>query len=102
MIKYGETAMNDKELCAKFRQYPELRKRFEQLAAIIDNKNGETTLANDAEQSIIDELRQMGKDALQSWADCQADRTSSRIKKQKPSAQKHGKKKSDGIVATEK
>lgn len=94
--------MNEKELCERLRQNPELKERVEQLLSIIENEDGEATLANDAEQRVIDELRQMGKDALQSWADRQSNKASDKLKKQKPGVQKHGKKNSDGTAVTEK
>jgi hypothetical protein len=82
--------------------YPELKERFKEILRIVENSNGDTTLANDAEERIIEELRGMGHDALQSWAIRQAEQAAARIVKQKKGLRKHVKKKCAGIAPTEK
>lgn len=85
--------MTDNELLEKLRSYPELKVRFEQLVTIIENSNGDTTLADEAERRLIEELRGMGHDALQGWATRQSEKVTGRVLEQQPSMRKHEKKK---------
>lgn len=88
--------MNTQELAEKLAQYPELKKRVEELVNLVDNKDGET-LADVAEQRVIDSLRDLGHEALSNWAQKQAEQASYQVRKQLPKARKHIKKKSAGI-----
>lgn len=56
--------MLDKATVDKLNQYPELCERVKQLLAIVENAEGETTLADVAEQRIIDEMRVIGHELL--------------------------------------
>lgn len=94
--------LTDQELMEKLRTYPELKERFKEIVRIVENSKGETTLADDAEERVIEELRGLGHDALQSWAIRQAEQASARIVKQKKGLRKHVKKKCTGIAPTEK
>jgi len=93
--------MEAKELAEKLELYPELKARVEQLVHIVENKNGETTLADVAEQRIIDELRQLGHESLQGWADRQSRRASAQLESKMPKACKNVKKKFAGIALME-
>jgi len=94
--------MEVKELAEKLAEYPELKSRFEELVGIIENSQGETTLADVAEQRVIDSLRDLGHERLQNWAQKQSEQVSYQLKKQLPKANKHIKKKSVGIARMEK
>jgi hypothetical protein len=84
--------MLDKATIEELNQYPELCERVKQLFAIIKNAEGETTLADVAEQRVIDEMRVLGHAVLQNWANQQADKAAQRAIKQKASLRKHTKK----------
>jgi hypothetical protein len=88
--------MNSKEIAEKLEQYPDLRLRFEELLQIIENDNGEILSANVAEQRVIDSLRDLGKDMLQSWGETTSNRVSQQVKQKFPTARKDVKKKSAG------
>ena len=94
--------MTETELFEKLHDYPELRARVEQLVTIIENTNGDTTLADEAERRVIEELRGMGHDALQGWANRQSQKVADRVTKHQPEMRKHTKKNSIGILLTEK
>lgn len=94
--------MTENELLEKLRAYPELKARFEQLVTIIENSNGDTTLADEAERRVIEELRGMGHDALQGWATRQSEKATSCVLEQQPKMRKHVKKKSSGTLPTER
>src|SRR6516165_8333016 len=52
----------------RLKQYPELKAKIEAMLAIIENAGGDVEKAAEAERRIIEELRQMGSEVLQSWA----------------------------------
>jgi len=84
--------MLDKATIDELNQYPELCERVKQLLAIIKNAGGETTRADDAEQRVIDEMRKLGHDVMQNWANQQVGKAAQRATQQKASLRKHTKK----------
>ena len=52
----------------RLKEYPELKAKIEAMLAIIENAGGDVEKAAEAERRIIEELRQMGSEVLQSWA----------------------------------
>ena len=53
----------------RLRAYPELQARFEEMLAIVENAEGDIVKADEAEERVIAELRQLGQSALQGWAE---------------------------------
>jgi hypothetical protein len=53
----------------RLREYPELRARFEEMLAIVENADGDIVKADEAEERVIEELWQLGQSALQGWAE---------------------------------
>jgi hypothetical protein len=53
----------------RLRAYPELRARFEEMLAIVENAEGDIVKADEAEERVLEELRQLGQSALQGWAE---------------------------------
>jgi hypothetical protein len=49
-------------------QHPELFERFQALLAIVENAQGDTFTADQAEQHVIDEIRLLGQRAITDWA----------------------------------
>jgi len=47
---------------------PELRQRFEAMLDIVEDTKGDLDKANAAEERVIAELQQMGKEAITCWA----------------------------------
>ena len=85
--------MEAKELANKLTEYPDIKERFEQLIKIVENPNEETTLADVAEQCLIDELQILGKNTLQDWANKQAAKSARQLEKNVKTAKKNIKKK---------
>lgn len=63
-----EIRPRERELVRRLREYPELQAKIEAMLAIIENAGGDVEKAAEAERRIIEELRQMGNQVLQSWA----------------------------------
>ena len=47
-----------------------MRTRVESLLAVVEDAAGDREQADAAERRVIEELRQMGNEALTSWAEC--------------------------------
>ena len=88
--------MDNNELIKKLEEHPELRKHIEELLGIAGDSCEGVDLADDAEEKTILAVRNIGKQALQDWADNRADRASTQLQKQVSSAKKNIKKKSTG------
>ncbi len=63
--------MEDKKLSfeERLKQHPQLHQRFESLLDIVEDAKGDLDKANTAEERVIQELRQMGKVAIEHWAE---------------------------------
>jgi len=77
-----------KTLAERLDAHPVLKERFSRLLDVVENAAGDTTLADAAEQRVVEELRQMGNEALHVWGAIQASKaneelisTNKRIKK---------------------
>lgn len=92
----------DEKFMANLNKHRILRARFEDLLRVVDNADGSCTKADDAEQGVVDELRKMGNEALQSWGEKAAIKSAETLKAQNPKSRKNGKKKSIGIASSEK
>ncbi len=55
-------------LIAKLQEHPALQERVEGLVALVENADGETLTADDAEQRVVEQLQLLGREALQCWA----------------------------------
>ena len=53
----------------RLHNHPQLLARFQSLLDLVDNASGDLVKADEAEQRVIEELRLMGQEALQAWAD---------------------------------
>ena len=93
---------NEQLFINRLKQHPKLLDRVEALLNVVENVAGDCTKADDAEQYVIDELRQMGNDALHCWADTAVDKAVAQIREQQPELHGNGKKKPVGTRPSEK
>lgn len=56
-------------LLKKLAHQPEVLDRIERILEVVENETGEALTADEAEELLVQELRLLGHDALQSWAD---------------------------------
>jgi hypothetical protein len=59
----------DQVLCERLNGHPLLRARVESLLAVVEDAAGDCEKADAAERRVIEELRQMGNEALTAWAE---------------------------------
>jgi hypothetical protein len=86
----------DQLFMTRLNHHPQLRARMETLLNVVENLAGDCTKADAAEQSVIEELRNMGNEALQCWADHAVQTATATVRQQQPALQGNGKKKSGG------
>ena len=97
-------AMNsnkDELFITRLNHHPQLRERMETLLKVVENGAGDCTKADAAEQAVIEELRKMGNEALQGWAERAAQKATATVRHQQPALQGNGEKKSGGIRCSE-
>lgn len=87
----------DELLLTRLNHHPHLRERLETLLNIVDNVAGDCTKADAAEQAVIDEIRKLGHEALQSWAEQAARKATAAVRQQQCALHGNGEKKSGGI-----
>ena len=63
-VRVGEVTLEE-----RLREFPELRARFEEMLRVVENAAGDIVKADEAEQRVIEELRELGRTALQGWAE---------------------------------
>ncbi len=64
--------LSDKVFLERLNANPGLRVRMESLLLAVDDERGDLREADAAEMRIINEMRQMGREALTAWAEGQA------------------------------
>ena len=87
----------DQLFMTRLNQHPHLRERMETLLNVVENVAGDCTKADAAEQAVSEELRTMGNEALQCWAERATQNATETLRQQQPALQGNGKKKSGGI-----
>jgi hypothetical protein len=55
----------------RLRQHPHLHARISQLLDVVENAAGDVEKADEAERRVIAQLRRLGQEALQGWAEHQ-------------------------------
>jgi len=84
----GAGVSTERTLEERLREYPELRARFEELLAIVENADGDIVKADEAEERVMQELRQLGQSALQGWAERKQRRVQRECEEQSGGARK--------------
>lgn len=84
---------DDLLLTSRLNRHPALRTRVESLLNVVENTGGDCSRADDAERSVIEELRKMGNDALQSWGTAVTEKATHELREQRPELHGNGKKK---------
>ncbi len=85
----------------RLNRHPELKAKMEALLSVVENAEGDLIRADDAEQRVIEEMRQIGQTALQGWAVRQEKEQSQAFIQGSPSAHRGRKKNCIGKRDTE-
>jgi hypothetical protein len=90
-----------KNLEERLNRHPELKTKIESLLAVVENAEGDLVKANEAEQRVIEEIRQLGQATLQGWASRQNQKQTDQFIQANPQAQRSRKKGSTGTVVSD-
>ena len=66
---HGLEFIRTESLAERLQKHPHLQARIETLLGVVENTTGDAVKADEAEQRVAEELRQMGHEALQAWAE---------------------------------
>ena len=86
----------NKRLSERLESHPELKKHIEAMLDIIEDVTGTLKKADDAEITVVENMRKMGVTLLQEWGNHQEDSVKNQWRLDNPEAIGHGKKKSIG------
>jgi len=64
---------NSGDVAERLDRHPEIKARLARLLDVMDNVSGDIRRADEAERRVIDEIRQMGLEAMQGWGQKTAD-----------------------------
>jgi hypothetical protein len=62
------SSIREQSLEERLKDFPKLRSRIERMLEVVENSGGDVEKASTAEEHVTEELRQMGKEVLHSWA----------------------------------
>ena len=61
----------DERLLARLKKHPQLRGRIERLVDLVEDVGDDLRKADEAERRVIEEVRRLGQEVLEGWADGQ-------------------------------
>ena len=85
----------------RLRAHPHLCERIEALLNVVENSASDVETADLAEERVIEEVRQIGQQALSSWAEHQHQQQIELLRSAQPQVRQHLKKNSTGTPAWE-
>ena len=88
--------LSDGAFLAILEANPGLRERFVSIALAVADSEGNLKEADAIEERIVKEMRLLGREAMQSWAETRIEATEREIRQQ-PAIHRQGKKNSAGI-----
>ncbi len=95
------TTMSDEALVAALRAHPQLRGRIVSMIGIVMDGDGDLKEADAAEDLLFEEVRHLGREALEGWAERRIAATVQEVRGQ-PGVRRMGKKNSAGIANSAK
>jgi hypothetical protein len=88
--------LSDAALLAFFQFHPGFRDRLASIVGAVGNSDGDLGEADAAEERLVEEIRLLGREALQGWADERVEATEREVRGQ-AGMHRQGKKNSAGI-----
>lgn len=73
MVMFDQT--DDEALLQALNRYPQLKQRIGHLMAVVEDAEGDLARADAAERRVIEEIRRLGQESLQAWAERQVEQT---------------------------
>jgi hypothetical protein len=88
--------LSDEALVSFLQAHPVIRDRVASMASAVGNLDGNLAEADAAEERLVEEMRHLGRETLQGWAEGRVVATEREIRQQ-PGMHGNGKKNSAGI-----
>ncbi len=88
--------LSDQALLAFFQSHPIVRDRLASIVCAVGNSDGDLGEADAAEERLVEEMRLLGREALQGWANQRVEATERNVRGQ-AGMHRQGKKNSAGI-----
>ena len=79
MTKLDE--ISDDEIVRGLREHPQIRQRVASLLSAVQDAHGDLKRADAAEQRLSEELRRLGQEAMQGWAERQVRLTEQELRR---------------------
>jgi uncharacterized NAD(P)/FAD-binding protein YdhS len=92
--------LDDEALLQGLNAHPQIKRRIASLLAAVEDAGGDLKKADAAEMRMIDEMRRMGQEAMQAWAERQVEKTEQAVR-QGGQVWREGKKNSAGTPRLE-
>lgn len=73
--------ISDEEIVKRLREQPQIRQRVGLLLRAVQEAGGDLKRADDAEQRLTEELRRLGQEAMQGWAEGQVSATEQELRR---------------------
>ena len=89
------TKLSDEEILRGLNANPQIKNRIASLLAVVENAAGDLKEADAAEMRLIEEIRRMGQEAMQAWAERQVQKSEQELRRG-GQVQREGKKNSAG------
>ena len=89
------TTLSDEEILRGLNANPQIKSRIASMLAVVEDAGGDLKDADAAEMRLIEEIRRMGQEALQAWAERQVQETEQECR-QAGQVHREGKKNSTG------
>jgi hypothetical protein len=84
--------MSKRSIDERLKTHPMLQGRIEAILEIVEDSAGEVARADEAERRMIEEVRQLGNEALQSWAERKVGEQEGAVLRQGEEVKRNGKK----------
>jgi len=95
MVKEKDAAPKALLLGERLAQYPELQARVAEMLALVENERGNVNTADEAEEHAFEQVRRLGQELMQHWAERKHERVVSEYDS-RPDHRRKGKKKPAG------
>lgn len=95
----GTEGISDEEILRGLNEHPQIRQRIASLLSAVQDAGGDLRRADDAEQRLTEELRRLGQEAMQGWAERQVRVTEQEVRRG-GQAHREGKKNSAGTPSS--
>ena len=73
--------ISDEEILRGLHEHPQIRQRVASLLSAVQDAGGDLKRADDAEQRLTEELRRLGQEAMQGWAEGQVRTTEQELRR---------------------